>query len=335
MSDPGYRTILQMFDMMRLLQRRGLRGMPVNDLARELDINRRTVVRYLNALSGSIDNEAGEPIVQRELRDGRAWAVMPGDRAPLAANIFQYAAIFAASRHLVDRSVLHESAGYALDRIEDAGDLGKEMVERVETAFCYVPWGAKDYGANSDILDALIQGALYRRPVDISYRRPAAPEVTEARIEPWTIVMYRDGLYVLARRADSDIDATPHLYAVDRIEDADLDRSATFQLPESFDPNAFFERGLGLWQSADPPEPIRLAFTTGAAARAHERRWPGFVSWSREGAREVLELNVAITREVISWATSWGPDMEVLSPASLREAVAALIAATARLYADD
>ena len=321
MSDPGYRTILQMFDMLRLLQRRGRRGMPVNDVARELGVNRRTVVRYLNALSASIDNELGEPIVHRELRDGTAWAVMPGERAPLTANIYQYAAVYAATRHLASQSLLAETAGAALDSLEEAHDLPSDLLERVAGAFCYVPWGPKDQGLDADVLDALVRGAIFRRPVDVVYRRPGAEEAGQWRLEPWCLVMYRDGMYLLGKKTGLPAEAEPYLYAVERFEDADVVRNESFEVPASFDPNAFFASGLGIWQTTDAPQTVRLSFTPEAANHARERRWPGGQRWTVESDCEVLELTVPITPEVVSWVAAWGPEIEVLAPASLRDSV--------------
>ena len=322
-----------MLDMLRMLQRRGPRGMPVNTVADELGVHRRTVLRYLKALGQSVDNEAGQPIVRRERRDGATWAVV-AERAPGAlASIYQYAAVFAATRHLTGDSLLSESAAGVLDRLELEG-LSPELVARVAAAFHYVPWGPKDYGGDEDVLDALIRGVLNRRPLEVCYRKVGAAEDVVRHLEPWTIVMYRDGLYVLARAEGSGVDARPRLYAVDRIRSAELLRHRRFEVPPGFDPDAFFAGGLGLWQTEAPPERVRLAFRPDAAEVARERRWPGFVSWAQMGDRHVLELQISVTPEVVAWATAWGPGLEVLTPRSLRRAVRDRHAAALAQYED-
>lgn len=332
MSEPGYSTAMHMFGMLRMLQARGGRGMPVNDLAEDLGVHRRTVVRYLKALSASVDDDRGEPIVRREHRDGVAWAVLNGVRSSVAANVYQYAAVFAATRHLGHTSVLKESADNVLDRVEEMDDLPPALVARVASSFHYVGFGPKDYGSDERVLDVLIRATLHRRLVCVHYKKPGQDDATVRQLEPWTLVMYRDGLYLLARDAVAPAGVGPRLFAVDRMDAAGLFKGSSFEIPEDYDPDAFFEGQLGLWQTDGPPERVRLAFEPSAAWWARERSWPGFVGWSVNGQRHILELDVPVTPEVIAWATAWGPGLEVLAPVRMREAVADRHAAALARY---
>jgi len=332
MSEPQYPVAMHMFDLLRILERHGGRGQAVNVIAEELGVHRRTIIRYLKALNASVDNDRGEPIVRRESRDGVAWAVMHAPQSRLSAGIYQYAAVFAATRHLTGDSLLRESASAVLDRLGKDKSIPADLVERVASTFHYVPWGPKNYGPDTDVLDTIIRGALYRRPIDVRYRKPGHEKATRRQLEPWTVVMYRDGLYVLARAADGGPTARLSLFAVDRFEAADLIRDQHFEMPAEFDVDAYFSGTLGLWQTDDPLRLVQLAFTQEAAWVARERRWPGFVSWTQAGDRDVLELRIPVTVEVISWATAWGPGLEVLAPQSLRQAVAGRHAAALAQY---
>jgi predicted DNA-binding transcriptional regulator YafY len=134
-------------------------------------------------------------------------------------------------------------------------------------------------------------------------------------------VMYRDGLYLLAKTAGAVDQTRPYIYAVERIETAAVARDVVFEVPADFDPQKLFEGRLGIWSSDEPPLPIRLAFAGRAARYARERRWPGQAHWTEEDGRSILELKVPVTPEVVSWIIGWGPDLEVLSPLSLRTQV--------------
>jgi predicted DNA-binding transcriptional regulator YafY len=307
--------------------------MRINDLATRLGVNRRTVVRYVKALAATVDNDTGEPIIKRELRNSEAWAVLTETRIPVANGIFQYAATYAASRHLVTtHSLLSDGVDDVLDRLETALDTTPtELLDRVASGFYYVAWGPKDYSHNADVLDSVVQGILRCRPLDIVYRATAA-EAAERRIEPFTLVMYRDGLYVLARvirENGSDM----RTYAIDRIETADLDRSTHFELPQDFSPRKYYANTLGLWQSNKAPVQVVLAFEESAAAVARERRWPGFSEWRlRDDARWHLTLKVPITPELESWILTWGQKMEVIEPLTLRQRVASHLKAALSAY---
>ena len=331
MAEPDYPVVMQVFDMLRTLQRCGRRGMAVNELAQRLGVHRRTVVRYLKALNASVDDASGAPIVHREVRGGCAWAVMPGRPGGLAANIYQYAAVFAATRHLPSASLLDESAQALLGRVQDDAELPADLLDRVRRGFCHVPFGPKDYGGDADRLDAVVRGILFRRPLDTRYRRPGAAEASERRLEPWTLLMYRDGLYLLARRTARD--GPPRIYAVDRFERVDVVRGETFAVPEDFEPSRFFGSRLGLWQNGEAPQTVRLAFGALAGSVARERQWPGCVGWTEASdGRLILELCIPVTPEVLSWIGAWGPDLEVLEPPSLRAAVVERSRATIAAY---
>jgi AcrR family transcriptional regulator len=139
-SEPDYRATMQILDMLGVLRGRGSRSMRVNDLAERLGVNRRTVIRYVKALEAKMDNDSGEPIVKRELRDNEAWAVLTEPKLPVANGIFQYAATYAASRHLVTtHSLLSDGVDDVLDRLESGLErTPSELLDRVSSAFYYV-----------------------------------------------------------------------------------------------------------------------------------------------------------------------------------------------------
>jgi predicted DNA-binding transcriptional regulator YafY len=66
--------------------------------------------------------------------------------------------------------------------------------------FAYVPdGGTKAYAGKEDVLDALLTGVLSRRIVRFAYR-DARGRVRKGRIAPYTMVLYKHGLYVIGSR---------------------------------------------------------------------------------------------------------------------------------------
>lgn len=323
-AKPSYSDGIQMVQMLLLLESTVNREMRINYIARRLEIHRRTVIRYVEALSLSVDNEFGEPIVRRFHRGREAWARLGRGVQPLSSHIFQFASVFAATRFLASGkgSVLSDGADDVLEVLVKGAEPGvRPMLRRVQSAFHYVAFGPKDYRANEDVLDRVVQAVIRGRPLTMRYRALRGP-VAERTIEPYTLVLYRDGLYVLARRIDP---APPgmRLYAVDRMEEAQVDRKASFQVPPDFDPADHFAGVLGLWPSQDAPETLRVAFEPRVARLAREREWPGDPAWSTlDDGREVLTMKVPITPEVETWILTWGAEVEVLAPPSLRQRIA-------------
>lgn len=327
---PSYGDAIQVVLMLRMLERRTSGEMPVNLIAERLEVHRRTVIRYVKALRVVINNDHGEPLVDLVRRDGETWVVLNRNPPPVASNVFQYAAVHAATSHLsaVGDPVLGDSARFVLERLE--GSLDEDILERVKHGFFYVPFGPKNYDSNEEVLDTLTQAVLRRRPVDIVYCSPGK-EAKKHRIEPFTLVMYRDGLYVFARRSGTE---KKSLFAIDRIQGADLDRKVQFEIPDSFNPARYFGKRLGIWQATKRPSDIEIAFSPNAARAASERRWPGFRGWrDLDDGRKVLHLRIPITPEVATWVRTWGADAEVLNPASLRETIIEGLKASMERYA--
>ena len=330
---PDYRTTANMLAMVRRLEQTHAGALPVNTLAEELDVNRRTIVRWLIALEREWLNDDGTPIVKREHRSGDAWAVMTGATTVLSANIFQYAAALAATRHLEvgGGSLLSESAGDVLDRVEASMPKSlREHLPRVLQCFHYVPFAAKDQRTSEDNLDVLVRAMIRRHPVEVSYTN-AAGNTSQQRLEPWSMVMYRDGFYILAKYGGQD---RLRLYAVERIGDATLDRHTSFEVPQDFNPETEFGKNLGLWRTQASSKRVVVAFDAVVAPIVQARKWPGYVSFTEASdGRFLLVLEVPITPEIKTWVLGWGAVAEVLEPAELREIVAAEIAVAARRYA--
>ena len=199
-------------------------------------------------------------------------------------------------------------------------------------AFHYVPFAAKDHRASEETLDVVIRALIRRHPMNLRYRN-AAGKASSTTIMPWSLVMYRDGFYVLARIDGSE---TLRLYAVERMAEATLDKSTTFGVPADFDPAEAFGRNLGLWRTDAQTERVTIAFDADAESAVRARLWPGFQSLGHApDGRVHLVLEVPITPEIKTWVLGWGAVAEVIEPTSLRDQVAAEIAVCAKRYTID
>lgn len=324
-----------MVSMIRMLEQRATRTMARADIAERLETSTRTIDRYVKALAGTISTEEGEPLLQKELRDGKVWIVLARESSTVAAGIYQYASVWAATRFLKagKGSVLSDTADGLLARLGGAAKLRpRRLVDRLSNAFCYIPFGPKDYRANEEALDALVQATLWQRPVRVG-RVTRRGDRVEEQLEPLTIIMYRDGLYLLARK-DGAEGKEERLFAIERIVEATIVREETIDVPQDFDPSRRFADRLGLWEPKGRPVAVEIAFTPAAAEIAAKRVWPGFKGWrtSRDGRRRILELKIPLSPEVKTWVLGWGTQAEVLKPKKLRDMVADELRGTLAQY---
>lgn len=327
-----YDTTTRILNLVRRLEDTYSGALPVNQLAEELGVHRRTIIRWVGALETAWVDDRGEPIVRREHREGVAFAALTGAHTVLTANIFQYAAAFAATRHLEagGGSILSEGASDVLDRVEEgmAGNLRRD-VPRVMQSFHYVPFAPKDHRATEDTLDAVVRALIRRYPLRLAYTN-ASNQTSRQRLEPWTLVMYRDGFYLLAKSPGDD---RLRLYAVERMSEVEVDTSGSFEVPADYDPRREFHPNLGVWRSGKSPVRVCIAFEASTEASLRGRRWPGFQSldWADDG-RLHLEIEVPLTPEITSWVLTWGAMAEVLEPPELRDIVAEQLRAAAARY---
>ena len=334
----NYDSAIRMIKMVRLLESRATRRMSVKAMSERIGVSTKTIDRYVSVLSESLTTEHGETFLVRERCSGEAWLCLAREKSRSAVNMFyRYAAIWASSRWLLsgNGTVLGDMAEAQLDDLaEHFPGPQARLLERLPTAFHYVAFGPKDYRVNEEVLEDLIHAVIYRRPVEVE-RLSRSGDVARNRLEPYTLVMYRDGLYLLARL---DGDQGPHFrtYALERFVSVDVIKGEELEIPDEFDPARHFEGRLGLWEPTDEPARIELAFTAGAAEVLAARRWPGFVGWSDTAdGRRILELDLPLNVELVSWIVSWGPQVQVLGPESLRRWVVEELRSALAAYTDE
>ncbi len=155
-------------------------------------------------------------------------------------------------------------------------------------------------------------------------RRVIHPYFLEPRPESRTIYVF----------AHDEASKEVRLFRLDRIAHARVVRER-FEPPTGFDVDALVAGSWGVWQAGGHDE-VLLRFTPEAAPRVRQSFWHRSARLRElEGGGVELRLNVASEVEMRPWVLGWGAQVEVLAPPSLREHVAASMAAGARLYASD
>ncbi len=222
----------------------------------------------------------------------------------------------------------------------------RRRLQRLESALYHRPWAPRRYTEDQQeaarlLLDAALDCRVVRVVHRSAHRDGAA---TERLLEPWSLVVYREALYLLARRHDptSAGGATPDgapqlkLYAVDRIEEVQR-RPEHFELPDGWHPEQYFAGRLGIWHAEDEARiELHLRFSPDAARLARARDWPLPHAWERmDGETDPTRLvihDLPWTSEVVSWLLSWGDAVEVLQPTEARERIAHAARAMAARY---
>lgn len=178
-----------------------------------------------------------------------------------------------------------------------------------------------DYARHRTTILVLEQAVAARRAVRAWYRRPGEEVATERVIEPGQLHFdpALEALYVIAW---CRLREAVRVFAVHRFVAAEL-LDEPIPLRPATRSAAALRTAFRLWRS-DRVEEVRLRFSRAVADEIAERRWHASQKVERlDGGGLVLTLEVAEPEELVRWLVGFGPDVHVLAPASLADAVRA------------
>lgn len=330
---PTYDTALGIREMLRLLEATRDQACGVNELAEELGVSRRTVRRWAAALAEQLETVEGVPQLAYEPGTPHRRAVVRLHRPRGTANLAQQRAAalaLAATRYLCATGA-EPLETMAASLVRQSGVSDDDTLRRLRSAFHYIPFGRKSYAQRSDEVDDVFTAVISRWTLDFDYNLTLRKRGIRVRAEPYSLVIYRDALYMLARRLNVG-EPTLRVYAIDRMSCITPDRKARFAVPDDFDPATAFG-DLGLWRPDRARERVEILFDERAAVFVQEREWPGQVAWRHEpDGRHRLVLDLLVSPEVEQWLLGFGPDAEVVAPDGLRDTLRRRAEAMAARY---
>lgn len=219
--------------------------------------------------------------------------------------------------------------------------------ERAEHAslgdrFAYVPdGGTKAYEGKEDILDALLTGVLSRRVVRYAYR-DGRGRSRQGYIAPYTMLLYKHGLYVVACRLREPADGKAiapdteiAVYAVERFTEAEHLRNAPFVVPASFRIAEVLNGAFGIhvMHAEATPHRVVIEFSAEKAAFVRARMWhPTQTFEELDDHRVRLTFRCANLTPVVSWVLEWGPHARAIEPPELVSVIVSELDAARRAY---
>jgi predicted DNA-binding transcriptional regulator YafY len=252
MSHPTTRVLT----VLELLQSRPrLTG---TDLADRLDVDPRTVRRYVSTLQ-----DLGVPVESEPGRYG-GYRLRPGYKLPpLMFNEEEALAVILgllASRRagLLEASSAVEGALAKIDRV--LPDRLRGRVQSLQGALAFTPLGGYAAASNPTLLLGISEAAQNNRRVWLRYR--AADEVTERTVDPYGVVVHRGRWYTVGWcHLRSDL----RMFRLDRIQ-AFEPRDDTFSRPLDFNCVEYVLESLATFQWGWPVE-VELELTLDEARR--------------------------------------------------------------------
>lgn len=233
---------------------------------------------------------------------------------PLTENDME-AIGFAAKTLMQFKNVeLFRHFGSAIDKIADHISLSQDDDARPFIQF----EGAVADGGN-EFLPPLLNAIKEQHYVQFDYASFVTGELKPRKVIPLLLKQYRNRWYLISFDESKQDYVT---YALDRIEDLEVLTERSVR-PIDFNPDIYFKHSVGITTGYTAPEKVVLK--VGIVAAKYLDSLPIHSSQKVKEMNEdhfIFELNVIVTEELIREILSYGGDIRVKQPESLREEIA-------------
>lgn len=321
-------TYTQTVRVLRLVRLLASRQWSAGELADEFGISERHLYRDLVQIEA-----AGYPLEREKADDGRVYYRLPlGHKGipPLSLSPEELMSLYLAKSHLTSLrgTPFNDDLDRIFNRIKaEQTDRTANHVERIVKTFFPLVRPVRDYTAKREVLDRLREALLRQFRVVIRHQVPDADQPAEHVVDPYVLVAYKNGLYVIGHSFRAK--ALRH-FAVERIHQVTVTHER-FDLPASFDAVTLDRQLFGIL--AGPPVRVRIRFSQKAAYLVKERQFhPTQTLIERKDGSIDLLMTAGGLEEIANWVLSWGSYAQALSPPQLVRAVRDQLDAARRLY---
>src|ERR1051325_2524868 len=296
--------------------------MTSRDLASRLEVSERTIHRDMEALSG-----AGIPVVAARGLGG-GWSLLGEYRTDLTGlteTEIQSLFVTKPTKVLADLRLEKAADGALLKLLACLPATFRQGVERARQRIHIDVSGWSRREEAVPFLPILQEAPWVERPVQITYESGEHSEPVQRRIAPFGLVAKGSVWYLVGA-----VDGHVRSYRVSRISQAEV-LNEHAEIPADFDLAQYWDQSSSAFKSNVPnylatfwvsPEVwLRLSFA-GRFARVTETDETD----SRDWRKAVVGFDVE--EMACEYALSFGPHLEVIEPASLREKVIAMAQAT-------
>lgn len=188
----------------------------------------------------------------------------------------------------------------------------------------------EDIPSSETYLSDIIRAMKASRCIQVKYRRYTSASSRISILEPYALKLFKQRWYLLAKASDM-----PYLllYSLDRMEEVVLTETK-FQLSPDFDAETFFEDCYGTIIDATV-EAERILIRVTSSQACYLKSLPLHHSQrllSEDEEYSVFELYLKPTYDFLQALLSYGSELEVIAPVSLRNQMQEEVAAMMSHY---
>ena len=319
---PLMSELSQIQRMIKILQILSIgRKVTTKELRRRFDetVSLRTLQRDMLALSDS-----GVPLVNEKLTaNENTWYLMDHFKQfipiPLEMNEYLAMEMLKTNLSILKNTSIESDVENLTKKIEQI--LPDELFLQATTGkfsnlLTNYSIGQYDYSGKNDIINKLIEAITKRRKCLVTYDSANTQKENKFYIEPEKLLSYHSGLYLIFYvRTQNEF----WLLAVHRILDLEV-FDDVFPNDHPFNEEEFVKNRFGLFSGK--PEKIKLKFDKSIRHYIEHNHWHATQKFSNDKKGNlILEMETAVTPELISWILGWNMNVQVMKPKGLIEEI--------------
>ena len=287
-------------DIIRLIEAR--HGITIEELAEESGVTRRTIHRDLIAIQ-----EAGYPLVSEWLDGSKAYRFLTRfkDVPPINFTLQELMTLsFLRSQlDILKGTPFHEDMEAIFHKVNSVlPPRYAAHMERIARVSLPLLQGGRDYARVAEPLKLIRDALLYQYRLTLGYRSPGKRRTTDYRVDPYTLIFYKGGLYLLGYAHNRKALRT---FAVERISRVGVEKER-FEMPEDFRPEKHLKSAFGIVEERAMEVTVR--FSPEIAHAVRDRVWhPSQKLKELRDGSLVMELHVCLDQALHSWILSFGP----------------------------
>jgi predicted DNA-binding transcriptional regulator YafY len=275
--------------------------------------NTRTVRRDLEALEA-----VGFPVVTERHHGQTRWRLIEGFRN-IPALGFSATELMALtfSRKLLqplEGTEIQAALNSALNKVASAlPPQGHEYIRALDNLFSIGLGPHKNYQQYTKTVDLITQAIDKTRTAQMRYFSASRGTTSRREVDPYRLWYAAGGLYLIAYcHLRKDV----RLFAVERIRSVAL-TDHPYQMPLGFDVEEYVQDALMVMRGRRID--VELLFSEKVAAWVKDKLWHASQeSFPMKDRRLKMTLKVADTDELVGWILSFGSQVRVVNPESLR-----------------
>ncbi len=284
-------------------------GLTAKELAVLCGVSARTIQRDLN----SLQHDLKIPVSQQDNRYGILGDyILP----PVTFSLYEAVALFLASRLAIRHTdEYNPHVANAIYKMSDV--LPSHLSYKVKESVNLLK-NKRENPQLIHIFEVIALAWTTHRQVSMQYQSLQSQDVKDWLLEPYFVEMSGagDSSYVIGHAVREGKEGII-TFKLDRIIKVELTGNS-FETPANLDIEKQLEVSWGVVWGEDID--VELKFSPGVTRRVKESNWhPTQVITDLPDGGCLLKLRIGSLMEITPWIRSWGPDVEVIAPAALRE----------------